>query len=708
MVAQKDDIDIRKLLDQRTRELQASEARFRNAINRNADGIIIVDAEGIVRFINPATETLFGRKAEYLLGELFGFPLVAGEITEIDIIRRNNDTGVFEMRVAEMRAVQTEWEGELAYLASLRDITDRKKAEEERAKFIREQTARVEAEAAGRRLAFLAEASAILGSSLNYETTLIRVTKLAVPYLADACVIEIIEDDQSIRQLKVAYRDKSETEPKWEMEGCYRPDPNVSFGPPSVLHTGQSEIYKEVNQSLRQNLLSDSGHLKCLSDYSFRSYMCVPLIARGRSLGTITFVFSESDRYYDRDDLTLAEDLARRLALAVDNARLYREAQDANRIKDEFLATVSHELRTPLTSILGWTKMIRGSKLDKSTASRALEVIERNAKAQAQIIDDLLDVSRIITGKLRLEIRPIKLISIVEAAIDSICPAAEAKEIKLKVFLNPEVGTISGDADRLQQVVWNLLSNAIKFTSNGGIVEVRLDRFDSHVEIKVSDTGKGISTEFLPHVFERFRQADGSITRTYGGLGLGLSIVRHLVELHGGTVQVESCGEGQGAVFTVCLPLSLGQEATRHTTGSRLKPLSNIASVLYERLHGLRVLVVDDEPDTLEFIETVLAEYGAEVKAVMSVAKALQLMENWKPDILVSDIGMPGEDGYSLIGKVRAMKPENGGKMPAVALTAYARAEDRQRALMSGFQMHVTKPIEPDELAAVVASLAKR
>lgn len=384
-------------------------------------------------------------------------------------------------------------------------------------------------------------------------------------------------------------------------------------------------------------------------------------------------------------------------------------AETSNRLKDEFLAVISHELRSPLNAMLGWVQMLRAGRLNETMTAKALETIERNARAQTQLIEDLLDVSRIITGKIRLNVRTCELVPIIEAAIDTVRLAADAKEIRLQPVLDPLAGPVSGDSERLQQVIWNLLSNAIKFTPKKGRVQIRLERINSHVEITVSDTGIGISPDFQPHVFERFRQEDSSTTRSYNGLGLGLAIVRHLVELHGGTVAVASPGEGQGTTFIVKLPLMpvVRLQTTDvervHPTISSGVPFDNLPT-----LEGVRVLVVDDEADTRDLITTVLAECGAEVKAVESAAKVLEAISQWQPDILVSDIGMPEEDGYSLLRKVRALESKRERQIPAVALTAYARVEDRIQALSAGFGQHVTKPVEPAELVAVIANLAKQ
>jgi len=407
---------------------------------------------------------------------------------------------------------------------------------------------------------------------------------------------------------------------------------------------------------------------------------------------------------HDITERKRAEEERNRLLLREQEAR--REAEAANRMKDEFLAVISHELRTPLTAILGWTHMLSTGKYDEATAARALEVIERNAKSQTQLIDDLLDVSRIVSGKLRLDVRLVELVPLIKAAIDSVRPAAEAKEIRLQTIFDPLVGPISGDPNRLQQIVWNLLSNAIKFTPKGGQIDVRLERIGSNAQITVSDTGIGIDPEFLPYIFDRFRQADSTTTRKHGGLGLGLAIVRHLVELHGGTIEARSEGTGQGATFRISLPLAAEQPRTFRFQAARDYMFSLNQEHLM--LGGLRVLVVDDEADARELISAMLERYGARVTAVSSCNEAIEVLSRWNPDVVVSDIGMPGEDGYALIRKVRSLKAECKAKIPAVALTAYASAEDRSRVLSAGYQMHVPKPVEPAELVGAIANLVAR
>ncbi|HYY57408.1 MAG TPA: PAS domain S-box protein, partial [Pyrinomonadaceae bacterium] len=434
-----------------------------------------------------------------------------GEEYKIEYRFRRASDGAFRWHLGRALPMRDQEGNIVKWFGTSTDIEDQKRAEES--------------------LRFIVEASGILSESLDYESTLASVARLAVPQLADWCAVDVLESGQNFRRLAVAHTDPAKVELAMEMERRYPTDMSAAYGLPNVLRTGRPELVSEIPEWMLLSAARDEEHLRIARELGLRSYMIVPLIARGRTLGAITFVTAESGRQYDELDLSFAEDLARRAALAVDNARLYREAQEANRTKDEFLATVSHELRTPLTAVLGWARILRAGGLDEATSLRALETIERNAKSQAQLVEDLLDVSRIITGKLRLDAQPVELKSVIDLAIEAIRPAAEAKGVRLQVVLDPMAGPISGDPDRLQQIVWNLLSNAVKFTQRDGHVQVRLERVDSHVEITVSDTGLGIKPEFLPFVFERFRQADGTSTRAYGGLGLGLAIVRHLVEL---------------------------------------------------------------------------------------------------------------------------------------------------------------------------------
>ena len=466
------------------------------------------------------------------------------------------------------------------------------------------------------------------------------------------------------------------------------------------------------------------GHLPVVS------YLAVPVVSRSSEvLGGLFFGHPEPDFFTERDE-TLVVSLASQAAIAMDNAqlyetakrardeaekaavdneRLYRQAEESSRLKEEFLATISHELRTPLSAILGWARMLRLGQLSKENEAKALDTIERNARAQAQLVDDLLDVSRIITGKLRMDVRPADPNSFIDAAVEAVRPAAEAKGVRVQKVIDTGPVSVPGDPVRLQQVVWNLLSNAIKFTPRGGRVQIRSERVNSHLEIVVSDTGQGIPPDFLPHVFDRFRQADQKTSRQHGGMGLGLAIVRHLVELHGGTVSATSEGEGQGATFTVMLPITPLYQVD--PTGSRVHPGARDllpADDIADRLDGMRVLVVDDEADTRDLLRQGLEYCGAKVNVVGSATEALDALLSLVPDILISDIGMPGTDGYDFIRQVRALPANKVRRIPAIALTAYTRVEDRLNALRAGYDMHVPKPVELAELVAVATSLTRR
>ncbi len=528
-------------------------------------------------------------------------------------------------------------------------------------------------------------------------------------------------------------------------------DPNATCPGMPQAHEGILGRMLKERRPLRVHDVGSSKAVKDLPAHNApkHAFLGAPILLPSQTYGWLYLSDKVNADEFSEADERLAVTLTSQVAVAYENASLYAESQrhaaalrqeaterkqaeeerarllvleqearaeaeDANRTKDEFLATLSHELRTPLTSILGWIHLVRSGNLDQASVTRALETIERNAKSQSQLIDDLLDVSRIITGKLHLNIRAIEFSPIIEAAIELVRPLAEAKNITLHTELEPATTTtVSGDPVRLQQVVWNLLTNAVKFTPADGRVDVQLKRTESSVDFKVKDSGMGISSDFLPHIFDRFRQADGTTTRSHGGLGLGLAIVRHLVEQHHGSVEATSDGDGQGAEFTVTLPPaavrfnSNGAEQNDALLSAAISDNAespDAANVLY----GLRVLVVDDEPDAREVVATVLIQSGAEVRSSGSVGEALEEIEAWQPNLLVSDIGMPGEDGYSLIKKVRALDTKERGGIPAIALTAYASVEDRMRVLSAGFQLHVAKPVEPLQLIEAVARLAGR
>jgi signal transduction histidine kinase/ActR/RegA family two-component response regulator len=416
-------------------------------------------------------------------------------------------------------------------------------------------------------------------------------------------------------------------------------------------------------------------------------------------------------QYQVRDQLEAREKSEAERTVLLEAERAARgEAERAGQMKDEFLATLSHELRTPLNAVLGWAQLLQMPEVDAKEMAEGVTIIERNARAQAQIIEDLLDMSRIISGKVRLEVQSLDLASVVQAALETVQPAAYAKEIRVRALLDSEVAPISGDPNRLQQVFWNLLSNAVKFTPKGGRVQVELKRVDSNLEVSVTDNGEGIEPTFLPHVFDRFRQADATTSRAHGGLGLGLAIVRQLVELHGGTIRVLSAGKNSGSSFVVTLPTMVVHASRELMVERRHTAEIAVPTMLRKsaRMGGVKIVVVDDEPDARSLLRRLLEDCDAEVHTAETAEEAVALVQSERPHVLISDIGMPGEDGYGLIRRVRALSAETGGRTPAVALTAYARAEDRVTAIVAGFQHHLSKPVEPNELIAIVASLAGR
>ena len=504
----------------------------------------------------------------------------------------------------------------------MRDISQRRHLELQRQQlFANEQAARIAAQAAEKRSNFLAEASRVLVSSLDYRTTLSSVAQLAVPTLADWCIVDVVEKNLAIfTNPVIAASEPAKEALIRELQQRYPISIDADYGPAKVLRTGKPELVTNILEYSLQRKCSDEEHFSLLRQLQVKSQMVVPLLVRERKLGTILFASTQPERHYTTVDLEMAEELAQRAAFAIENAQLYQQAQEANRIKEEFLAIVSHELRTPLNSMLGWVQLIRTRKWDEATTFKALETIERNAKLQRKLIEDILDISRIVQGQIRLNIRKVDLASLIQAAIEAVHPTSEIKNIQVEFHLDSSVGEVMGDTERLQQVVWNLLSNAVKFTPNGGRVEVYLKQVNSNAQMTVSDTGKGISADFLPYIFERFRQADSTTTRADNGLGLGLAIVHHLVEMHSGTVYAVSEGEGQGAKFTVLLPLVEPQP-------EQLIKESEVKVDNFSVLNGLQVLVVDDNADTRELITFILEQSGAQVTAVSSVGEALEALE---------------------------------------------------------------------------------
>jgi PAS domain S-box-containing protein len=560
------------------------------------------------------------------------------------------------------------WRGVTEWIGIIADIDDRKRHEQN--------------------AAFLNRASEVLASSLGYEKTMRSVARLCVPAVGDWCGIDI-GDGADYERLVVEHADPARVELVRELDR-FRPAPDVD---PTVqaMRSGRSHLIEAIPDELLASLFPQKEQFELVRALGVRSSIIAPMIARGRTMGALTVVYGESGRRYSKQDVPFVEDIARRAAIALDNARLYEAAESANRAKDEFLATLSHELRTPMTAIAGWAHMLQLGMTDSATTKLAVDTILRSARTQTELIDDLLDLSRVVAGTLHLNIATVDVTNIVEDTIVAARPAADAKRLRIELLPAPSL-LVRGDDRRLRQIVWNLISNAVKFTPPDGRVQIELVVRGAMAHINVTDTGQGIDPAFLPYVWDRFRQADSSTSRQHGGLGLGLAVVRHLVELHGGSVQVESAGVGRGATFSVALPLARGGEqlTTKPRSDRRDSGL----------LHGKRLLVVDDDDDARLVIAAMLRQGGAETVAAASIAEALELFGAAHFDAIVSDIAMPGEDGFALVRKLRVTS-----NVPIVAVSAIATgSDDRQHAIDAGFTEFIRKPVDPDELVRIVGN----
>ncbi|HKU40369.1 MAG TPA: PAS domain S-box protein, partial [Polyangiales bacterium] len=679
------------------------------------DALIATDARGAITLMNGVAESLTGWSEAEARGRQLPevFHIVNEHTREVvhnpvhKVLERGGVVGLANHTVllardgreipiedsgAPIRGGSGEIEG---VVLVFRDVTERKRDEARRT--------------------FLADATSALAESLEYEATLAQIARLAVPRLADWCTVDLVnEGERSLRRLAAAHSDPEKVQLAMDVAVRYPRDPHAAVGLGYVLRTGRSELQSQITDEFLRAISVDASQLRLAREQQLSSSMSVPMVARGRVIGILSFYYTDSRRHYDNEDLQFAEELARRCANALENARIYRSEQQArraadvaNRAKDEFLAIVSHELRTPLNAIMGWAQMLGTRQMDEARLKRAYEIIERNSVAMAQLIEDLLDMSRVISGKLRIEVQSVDLAHVVDAAIESIRPAALAKSIDLSPVIDTRLPTIMGDPTRLQQIVWNLLSNAVKFTPKNGRVSIVLHKVDSSLEISVSDTGQGIAPSFLPSVFEPFRQEDAGPSRHRGGLGLGLAITRQLVELHGGRIVARSEGEGRGATFTVTLPVAAVSSELKSAASSVRPSRTHAQFDKPEHLRGLHVLVVDDEEDARRLVAMILEDCGCQVRMASSVADALQQFEAAVPDVLLSDIGMSGSTGYDLIRAIRSLPRDRGGDVPAAALTAYARAEDRRSMLNAGYSIHLPKPVEPAELVAVVATLSR-
>jgi PAS domain S-box-containing protein len=678
--------------------------RLAGIVEHSEDAIISKDLDGIITSWNPAAERMFGYTAREAIGRSIRMIIPSDRQDEEDMVlgrikrgegiehyetvrcRKNGSCLPISLSVSPLR----DRHGTVVGASKIaRDMTERKLAEEQAA---REQS----------RALFLARMADALSKSADYEQTLDAVAAFAVPTLADWCAVDIVQEDGQIARVAGAHVDPG----KAELVRKASEDPGAPYSARQVIRTGTPAMISDVSDDTIAALAGgDEDRIGVLQSIGLESYLCVPFQAGNRTIGALTLASSESSRRYTEDTLRFAEEIASRVALAVENARSYQQIQRANRLKDEFLATLSHELRTPLNAIVGYARMVRGGMMTGEKLHRAIEIIERNSTALTQMVEDLLDVSRIVSGKMRLNVQPVELPLVLTDAVQTMTPAAEAKRIRIRTVVDPLVGPIAGDPDRLRQVVSNLLSNAVKFTPKEGAIQLRLERINSSVEIIVSDTGIGIDADFLPHIFERFRQAESGMGRQYVGLGLGLAIVRNIVEMHGGTINASSDGPGTGATFRVRLPVMIVhpqplEERRVHPRHESLLPLERMPD-----LGGTHVFAVDDDPDALRLLKEILEGAGARVTTAASGAAALKEIRAANPDVLVTDIGMPSMDGFEFIRRLRQADDRTVRDIPAAALTAYARSEDRAKTLQSGFQMHLAKPIDPVELASAVKAL---
>ncbi|HEX3281019.1 MAG TPA: ATP-binding protein [Pyrinomonadaceae bacterium] len=708
------ELAVRNMLVERERAeiaLKESEERYRDLVENANDIVYTMDLNGNLTSINKAAELITGfKRADLLTKNLAEFITPESMETTRQMLERKllgEERTNYEMdfRTPDERELTLEISSKLmlkdgkpfSVQGIARDITSRRRAEE--ALRQADQRALSTYERLLERLSGLAQMFGTARDLAAIFRALREFTVVSVP--CQGLFVSLYDPTRDVRTAVYGWADSVELD-----TSQLPPMPVTASGPNSrAIRTNQVVITSDYMKETR-------GHPAVLvgPDNGLRpqSSLAAPMSVMGGVIGTIE-VQTYEPAAYGEEHATAMRMAANLAAVAIENMRLLERestaraaAEESNRLKDEFLATVSHELRTPLTAILGWSRMLEGG-LESEMAARAIETIKRNAKAQAQIIDDILDVSRIITGNLYLELHPIELAPVLESAINVVRPTAEAKGIQIESNCGREPAVVSGDANRLQQVFWNLLSNAVKFTPAGGKVTLSLRQLDSEVELEITDTGKGIDASFLPFVFDRFRQADSTSTRQHGGLGLGLAIARQLIEIHGGTISAASDGEGKGATFRLRLPLigALAKLSSQPHDVEQIAPAKQAQDVLA----GVQVLVVDDDLDTLELLTAALRQRSATVTAVSSAAAALDSINAAKPHVLISDIAMPGEDGYDLIKKVIAL--ELAPKISAIAITAYAKDEDRERALAAGFQRYLSKPVELGEFISAVAEAAE-
>jgi PAS domain S-box-containing protein len=679
---------------------------FAKIIESSDDAIVSKDLTGTIRSWNPGAERLFGYTAREAIGQSIRMIIPAelqpeedavlariraGQVVDHFETRRRRKDGSEILISLTVSPILDEAGVVIGASKIARDITERS-----RLRALAQEQAAVSEK--------LSEVGTLVASSLERDTIVQRVTDIATELTRAAFGVFLYNAvDTSSGRANLIYTLSGA--PKEAFAGLARAGAAAVFA--STFNTEGAVRLDDVTSHprFRKNPLSyglPAGR------FQVRSYLAVPVRTRsGDVLGGLIFAHP-APGIFTKQHERLAAGVAGWASLALENSRLYIAAREADRLKDDFLAVLSHELRTPLNAIVGYARLLRGGMLTGEKADRGLETLERNANVLTQIVEDILDVSRIISGKIRLDVQPVDLSLVVHNAIATVQPAADARSVRIQAVVDPRVGPVSGDPDRLQQVVWNLLSNAVKFTPKHGRVQVRLERVNSYIETVVSDTGIGISKDFIRYVFDRFRQAEAATKRKTGGLGLGLSIVRHIVEMHGGTIEAFSKGEGQGATFRVRLPVMIvhsseAAEPRQHPGTKTMTPLRTLGD-----LNGIHVLAIDDEADALALLRLVLESAGATVLTSPSSEQALERIAAAKPDALVVDLGMPHMDGFEFIARVRASSDPAVRDVPAAALTAFARSEDRTKALQSGFEMHLAKPVDPGELVASVLTLVRR
>ncbi|HEX2474753.1 MAG TPA: GAF domain-containing protein, partial [Lacipirellulaceae bacterium] len=656
---------------------------------------IVTDPDGIVIYWNRFAESLYGWRKDEAFGrnivDLVVAPIERGQARQImdrlqaghhwsgECLVQRRDKTKFHAFVTDTPVFDEQ--GNLtAIIGVSSDITERKRVEDS--------------------VRFLADASANLAQLVDYQSTLQVVAGLAVPKFADWCAVDMVESDRTLRRLAVAHVDPAKVKMVLDYQRRYPPDPQSEHGPARVLRTESSDMMSVIPDELLVQAAKDDEHLRILRSLGLRSYMCVPLKGRGKLLGIMTFVLSESERHYTPADLEFAEELARRAAVAIDNAQLYAELREADRRKDEFLATLAHELRNPLAPIRNALQILKMQRVDAATGQQVREVMERQVDQLVRLVDDLLDVSRVMRGKVELRKQPVELASVIARGVETAMPLIEVQGHELSVCVPPESLMLDADAVRLAQVIGNLLTNAAKYTESRGRICLSADRDDGHVSLRIRDNGIGIEADMLPHVFDLFVQVDKAAARSQGGLGIGLTLVKNLVEMHGGTVEAKSAGLGKGSEFIVRLPLS------------RIKPEKDSADDRNGRPHvdscapGHRVLVVDDNEDAANSLAVLLRLKGHQVEVAHHGPAALEIAQNYRPEMIFLDIGMPGMDGYEVARRLRE-HPDLKDVVLA-ALTGWGQQEDRRRSAEAGFDHHLVKPPEPKLVETLLGDLGQR